>query len=137
MEDALFRQDTIAAPSTPAGRGAIGVIRVSGPETLEILEPLWVGKALASLPPRRLTLGRLRSAGGDLLDEVLLARMPAPNSYTGEEMMEIHCHGNPHLLKSVLAEIYRRGARAAEPRADRTHAAIAIHGRHPAIPASA
>ncbi|MCB9783246.1 MAG: tRNA uridine-5-carboxymethylaminomethyl(34) synthesis GTPase MnmE [Candidatus Omnitrophica bacterium] len=115
MEEYLFRQDTIAAPSTPAGRGAVAVVRVSGPDTLKILHPLWLGRDLKTLVPQRFSLGRIKTSNGELIDEVLLVRMVAPHSYTGEEMAEIHCHGNPHLVKALLAELYRQGARGAEP----------------------
>lgn len=115
MEDHLFRQDVIAAVSTPLGRGAVGIIRLSGPGSVEFLRPLWRGRDLDRLPASRLTLGKLVDRNGAILDETLLVRMRAPRSYTGEEMVEIHCHGNPRLLKSILSELYALGVRPAEP----------------------
>ncbi len=115
MEEFLFRQDTIAAISSPAGRGAIGIIRLSGPDCCDGLTGLWVGKNLEDLPSHHFTLGKMCGENSDLLDEVLLVRMRAPHSYTGEEMVEIHAHGNPHVLKAILFQLYQQGMRASEP----------------------
>ncbi len=115
MSDFLFRQDTIVAISTPPGRGAIGIIRMSGPQVLEILSPIWRGRTPEKLPPRRFTLGELAGANDQLLDQALLVRFTAPDSYTGEEMVELHCHGNPLLLGDILRLIISHGGRPAEP----------------------
>lgn len=115
MSDFLFRQDTIAAISTPAGRGAIGIIRISGPQTCEVLAPFWHGKSLREIPCRVFSLGQLNDTNGDPLDQALLVRFEAPGSYTGEDMVELHCHGNPSLLGEILRLLFSAGARPAEP----------------------
>ena len=109
--------DTIAAVATPPGTGGIGIVRVSGGKSAEIaaslFQPSRPGLALES---HRLRHGRIVSArSGNVLDEVLVALMKKPQSYTGEDVLEIHCHGNPLILQAVLAEVVRAGARLAEP----------------------
>ena len=115
MADYLFRQDTIGAIATPPGRSAIGIIRISGPETCASLSPLWRGRDLSDLAPRTLSLGRIETRDGEILDEVLLAVMKAPHCYTGEDMAEIHCHGNPRILAAILRALVQEGVRTAEP----------------------
>jgi tRNA modification GTPase len=115
MSDFLFRQDTIAAIATPVGRGAIGIIRLSGPAILEVLSPIWRGKSLEVKKPRTFSLGNLVDSNGTLLDQALLVHFIAPNSYTGEDMAELHCHGNPSLLGDILRLLVARGVRPAEP----------------------
>ena len=114
MSDFLFRQDSIAAISTPPGRGAIGIIRLSGPQVIGILSSVWRGKDLRELPPRTFTLGHLADTDGHLLDQGLLVCFSAPDSYTGEDMVELHCHGNPSLMGDILRLLVSRGARLAE-----------------------
>ncbi len=115
MSDYLFRQDTIAAIATPAGRGAIGIIRISGSQVLQVLSPIWKGKAPSSLQPRTFSLGEIHDLEGGLLDQALLVRFAAPDSYTGEDMAELHCHGNPSLLADILRLLVSMGVRPAEP----------------------
>ncbi|MEO8716928.1 MAG: tRNA uridine-5-carboxymethylaminomethyl(34) synthesis GTPase MnmE [Burkholderiales bacterium] len=103
--------DTIAAIATPPGRGAIGIVRVSGSDAPEIARRL-----LGSLPrPRIATLAGARNANGELLDEGLALYFPAPHSYTGEQAFEFHGHGGLMVLQSVLAACVDAGARLAEP----------------------
>jgi len=103
---------TIFAPATAAGRAAIAVIRVSGPEA---------GAALAALagplpPPRRASRRVLRAAGGEALDDGLVLWMPGPASYTGEDMAEFHVHGGRAVVEAVLAALGALpGLRPAEP----------------------
>lgn len=115
MTDYFFREDSIAAISTPIGRGAIGIVRVSGSDCFQIISELWEGPSLDSLLPHSLKLGRITTSRGELLDEAMIAKMVAPRSYTGEDLVEIHCHGNPSLLKALMGELVRRGVRPAEP----------------------
>lgn len=115
MSDFMFREDPIAAISTPAGRGAIGIVRLSGSGVDRVLAPLWCGRPLQEIPPRTFSLGKVARPGGDLIDEVLLVRFPAPNSYTGDDMAELHCHGNPGLLAEILKSLISQGARPAQP----------------------
>jgi tRNA modification GTPase len=110
--------DTIAAVATPAGRGALSVIRVSGPDTVarvaRAIKPC--RRPLAKLKPWRLNLARAHDpATGSLIDEVLLAVFKGPKSYTGEDMIEISCHGNPQVVRSVLEALISTGIRLAEP----------------------
>ena len=108
--DELAR-DTIAAIATPAGRGGIGVIRVSGPRVPDIARAL-----LGSLPqPRRATYAGFRDAGGSVLDRGLALYFPAPRSYTGEAVLELQGHGGPLVLQEVLGACLDAGARLAEP----------------------
>ncbi len=103
--------DTIAAIATPPGRGAIGIVRVSGARAAEIARQL-----LGRVPrPRVATLGAARDARGELLDEGLSLYFPAPHSYTGEPGFEFHGHGGPTVLQSVLSACLDAGARLAEP----------------------
>jgi tRNA modification GTPase len=103
--------DTIAAIATPTGRGAIGIVRVSGAKAPEVARRV-LGKVPA---PRVAALAEARDAGGELLDEGLALYFPAPHSYTGEHAFEFHGHGGPMVLQSVLAACANAGARLAEP----------------------
>ena len=103
--------DTIAAIATPPGRGALGIVRVSGPQAPEIARRL-----LGRLPaPRIATYGPARDAAGKVLDDGLALYFAAPHSYTGEHSLEFHGHGGPVVLRSVLAACLDAGARLAEP----------------------
>jgi tRNA modification GTPase len=103
--------DTVAAIATPAGRGAIGIVRVSGP-----LAPDIARRLLGRLPqPRFATYAVARDAAKQLLDEGLALYFPAPHSYTGEHVLEFQGHGGLVVLQSVLAACLDAGARLAEP----------------------
>jgi tRNA modification GTPase len=104
-------RETIAAIATPAGRGGIGVVRVSGP-----LAPRIAQQILGALPAaRHATRAIFRDAHAAALDEGLALYFPAPNSYTGEHVLELQGHGGPAVLRSVLAACIGAGARLAEP----------------------
>ncbi|MFQ5691620.1 MAG: tRNA uridine-5-carboxymethylaminomethyl(34) synthesis GTPase MnmE [Nitrospinota bacterium] len=113
------RPDTIAAIATPPGEGAIGIVRVSGPEAARLAGRVFRsrgGKPVRELIPRALHHGRVTDPDtGETLDECLLAVMPAPNSYTGEDVVEIHAHGGPVSLRAILGLLVDLGARPAEP----------------------
>ena len=103
--------DTIAAIATPAGRGGIGVIRLSGPLTSSIAQGI-----LGELPePRRAALRVFRDARGDMLDGGLALYFPAPASFTGEDVLELHAHGGPVVMDMLLARTLELGARPALP----------------------
>jgi tRNA modification GTPase len=103
--------DTIAALATPTGTSAIAVVRISGPDTMRI-----AGELSGAAPlPRRLRRVDYPTAHGELLDEVLLVYFAAPKSYTGEDSLEISCHGNPFIAQKILEDLFRRGCRAANP----------------------
>jgi len=104
---------TIAAISTAPGVGAIGVVRLSGPEAFQIADRLFVGKRKVSqMAQRTLQPGRI-VRDGRVLDQVVLSVMHAPDSYTGEDVVEISCHGNPLILRDVLDAVIAAGARLA------------------------
>jgi len=115
MADFLFREDSIAALSTPPGRGAIGIIRISGQQSIRAVQKLWQGGPIDQLPPRTLSLGTITTESGEPIDEAFVAYMPAPNSYTGEDVVEVHCHGNPTIQTEILRSLTQLGVRPAEP----------------------
>ncbi|HEY8142376.1 MAG TPA: tRNA uridine-5-carboxymethylaminomethyl(34) synthesis GTPase MnmE [Kofleriaceae bacterium] len=107
--------ETIAAIATPPGSGGIGVVRVSGPEAVSVVARL-VGREAHDLPDRTLVHAVARDpASGERLDEVLVAVMRAPRSYTGEDVAEVHGHGGPVNMGRLLRAALSAGARAAEP----------------------
>ncbi len=108
--------ETIVAPATAEGEGAIGVIRISGPRALKLLSTLFhpAAKHSAPLEPFRLYPGWLAETGRRI-DQVMAAVMPGPKSYTGEDMAEINCHGGRAVISAILDGLIRRGARLAEP----------------------
>jgi tRNA modification GTPase len=110
-----FSTDTIAAIATPAGRGGVGIVRVSGPLTRAIMRAV-VGRELA---PRQAHYGPFRENGGDaasaVLDVGIALFFPNPNSFTGEDVLELQGHGGPVILDCLLRETIRLGARLARP----------------------
>jgi tRNA modification GTPase len=107
--------DTIAAISTPFGEGAIAVLRLSGTETVEIAGKIFRGKKpIAELVPRVQHFGMVME-GERKLDEVLLTIFYTPHSYTGEDVVEIACHGGVLVTRRILEVLLRNGARPAEP----------------------
>ncbi len=103
--------DTIIALSTPPCVAALAVLRLSGPESRAIAGALTAEK---NWPPRRALYRTLRDEG-KILDDAVLTFWPAPGSYTGEETVEISCHGNPHIAEAILRACLARGARLARP----------------------
>lgn len=110
--------DTITAIATPIGMGGIAIIRISGDDAVEIagkITFLKSGKPLSALESHKLALADVkRLSDGEILDEVLVAVMRAPHSYTGENVVEINCHGGYFVAKAVLEELFKAGARQAE-----------------------
>jgi tRNA modification GTPase len=107
--------DTITAVSTPPGRGGIGVVRISGPCALEIGSRLFLSDSFDPIPhPNRAYVGFVVS-GNIQLDRAVLTYFKAPHSYSGEDVVELSCHGSPVILAQVIDLILRAGARAAEP----------------------
>lgn len=109
--------DTIAAVATPPGRGGVGIVRLSGPASLAIASRLFQSARpdFTGPLPYRLHHGTLRAPSGRVLDEAMIAFMPGPGSYTGEDTVEFHCHGSPTVLGAVLAAALACGARPAGP----------------------
>lgn len=112
-----MNQDTICAIATAQG-GAIGCIRVSGPEAIEITSriftPAAMGKKLKDSKPYTLTFGRIHE-GSEIIDEVLVSLFRTPHSYTGENSTEITCHGSVYILQKVLQLLITNGCRMAQP----------------------
>lgn len=113
----MMNQDTICAIATAQG-GAIGSIRVSGPDaisiTSRIFTPAKSGKTLTESKPYTLTFGRIYD-GGEIIDEVLVSLFRAPHSYTGEDCTEITCHGSSYILQRVMQLLIHQGCRMAQP----------------------
>lgn len=106
--------DTIVALATPPGIGAIGVIRLSGTEAITIANELFPSKDLLSQPSHTLHVGFLKEKE-NVIDEVVLSLFKNPKSYTGEDVVEISCHGSPYVQQQVIAVCVRKGARLAKP----------------------
>ena len=104
--------DTIVALATPPGIGAIGVIRVSGPDCFRVVGRLFPSKDLGQQPSHTLHVGFLKE-GDETLDEVVVSLYRGPRSYTGEDVIEVSCHGSPYVLERVIQAILRQGARLA------------------------
>ncbi len=103
--------ETIVAAATPPGRGGVAIVRISGPATREIARAM-----LSALPePRYATNSVFRAADGSALDEGLALYFAAPASYTGEDVLELQCHGGPVLVEALIARALELGARRAQP----------------------
>ena len=113
----IKNEDTICAPATVPGTGAISVIRVSGPEALSIADKVISCRkgTIAEAPGYTIKFGNIYDASGALLDEVLVSIFRAPLSYTGENSVEISCHASSYIVSSVMDLLYAAGCRAAEP----------------------
>lgn len=110
-------ETTIAAISTPPGTGGIGIIRVSGPQALQIASRVFrhpKGRDVAALPGYHCMLGRVFDQNGEF-DDCILTRYKAPRSYTGEEVVELSCHGGSYLLQRLLRATLAQGAQLAAP----------------------
>ena len=104
-----LQTDTIAAISTPTGPGAIGILRLSGPEAVPIAEKCFKslgGKGLREHRPRELVYGDLLDSGGQPIDRVLYTYSLGPSSYTGEDTAEFQCHGSPMVLSLGLEALF-------------------------------
>ena len=115
--------DTIAALATPTGTAALAVIRVSGPDT-KLLATEMLGRPPL---PRRAVHSDYRDRSGALVDDVVLTFFAGPRSYTGEDALELSCHGNPFIAQRILEDLYARGCRPAQP-GEFTQRAF-LHGR--------
>jgi tRNA modification GTPase len=108
--------DTIVAPATPYGIGGIAVVRLSGQQALLVFNKLLNNNDLRlGLKPRHATLVYLQDENGIAIDESIVTFFEAPNSYTGEDLIEISCHGNPVVVDKVISSCCHVGARIAEP----------------------
>jgi tRNA modification GTPase len=107
-------EDTIVALATPPGVGAIGVIRLSGKNSLHIINQLFPSKDLCKEPSHSLHVGFIKEDGKEI-DEVVISLFKTPKSYTGEDIVEISCHGSPYVQQQVIDACIRQGARLAKP----------------------
>lgn len=110
----MNNQDTIIALSTPPGSGAIGVIRLSGPDAITLANQVFVGKDLEKQDSHTLHFGLLKD-GDQLVDEVVAGIFVAPKSYTKENIVEISCHGSNYIIEQIINILIAKGARAAKP----------------------
>ncbi len=111
-----FTEDTIAAVATPSGTGAISVIRVSGPQTFDALDSIFVGKGrIAEADSHTIHYGKIRNKSGTEIDDVLISVFKNPHSYTGEDVVEISTHGNAIITKKILEILLGENVRLAEP----------------------
>lgn len=106
--------DTIVAPATPYGIGGIAVVRLSGPQSLLIVNKL-INNNHLGLKPRYATLVNIQDEDGVVIDESVVTFFKAPNSYTGEDSIEISCHGSPVVVDKIISTCCLFGARIAEP----------------------
>jgi tRNA modification GTPase len=108
---AQLNRDTIVAAATPPGRGGVGIVRISGPAVTRVAVAL-----LGALPPpRHATLAGFRDAAGETLDNGLALYFPAPHSYTGEDVLELHGHGGPVVMNELIERAVALGTRRALP----------------------
>lgn len=110
----LITDDTIVALSTPTGRGAIGVIRLSGPQSVEISQKLFPALALHTAATHTLHFGII-TEGAEVIDEAVVGIFKAPKSYTCQDVIEISCHGSPYIIQKTLQLLIKHGARPAKP----------------------
>ncbi len=110
-----MQNDTIAAIATAPGRGGVGIIRISGKDALLIIDRLFRSSksGFTELKPYRLHHGHVYDLDGICIDEVMVAFMPGPGSYTGEDVVEINCHGSPLVLATLLEAVFAAGAQPA------------------------
>lgn len=109
-------EHTIAAISTPVGVGGISVIRISGSNAFSVAKSMFKSKTpFESIKSHTVTYGTVQDEKGNTLDHVLLLKMQAPKTYTGEDTVEIHCHGGIYVTKKILAMAYANGAHPAQP----------------------
>src|SRR5271163_30239 len=112
----MYATDTIVAPATPPGRGAVAIIRLSGPAAITIARTLWHPFSGGSAPSRALRLGEIRDPRtGAALDRAMCVVFPAPRTLTGEDVAELHCHGGVYLVRRIVGLAADAGARLADP----------------------
>ena len=108
--------ETIAAAATAPGEAGIGIIRISGPDACSILRKIFryrSGKCPEYFEPRRMIYGEICD-NGEMIDEAMVVYMKSPHTYTGEEVVEIQCHGSPVTLRQILSLVIREGASPAD-----------------------
>lgn len=114
-ESPIQQERAIAAIATPIGEGGISVIRVSGKDAISLVDKTFVGKDLATKAGYTVHFGKIVDENGETIDEVLATIFRSPYSYTGEDTVEVSCHGGVLITQAVLERLLKAGARAAEP----------------------
>src|SRR5476651_1949387 len=109
----MSNDQTIVALATPNGIGAIGIIRLSGPQAITIANSVFSGKNLTKQASHTIHLGSIDDDGA-ILDEVLVSLFIAPRSYTRENVVEISCHGSAYIIESIIKLLIKKGARSAK-----------------------
>src|SRR5690606_17570016 len=110
----MANQETIVALATATGNGAIAVIRMSGVDAITIVNQVFKGKDLLQQPSHTIHFGTIRD-GDEVLDEVLVSLFIGPNSFTGEDSVELSTHNSRYIIERVIQLLVREGARAAQP----------------------
>src|ERR1700753_3463951 len=110
----MNHEKTIVALATPAGSGAIGIIRLSGPDAITIAQSVFKGKDLTKQESHTIHFGHIMD-GDVMLDEVLVSLFIAPRSYTRENVVVISCHGSKYIIEAIIKLLIKKGARAAKP----------------------
>ena len=107
--------DTIIALATPPGIGALAIIRIAGPKTFELVDKYFIGAHLAKSPSHTIHFGKLIDEDERVLDECLTFLFRGPNSYTGDDIIEISCHGSDYIIQSIIQVFLKAGVRMANP----------------------
>ncbi|MDE6636719.1 MAG: 50S ribosome-binding GTPase [Muribaculaceae bacterium] len=107
--------DTIVALATPAGKGALAIIRISGPDAFRITDSVWKGAKLSECSSHSAHLGYILDDDGNVLDQGVATVFKGPKSFTGEDIVELTLHGSSWIIREVTNLLLRKGARAAEP----------------------
>src|SRR6201985_3058765 len=110
----MTNEQTIVALATPSGSGALGIIRLSGPDAITIAQSVFKGKDLTKQESHTIHFGHIMD-GEVTLDEVLVSLFIAPRSYTRENVVEISCHGSQYIIESIIKLLIKKGAKAAKP----------------------
>ena len=113
--NSISDNSTICAVASPAGRGGIAVIRLSGPDSLSIVEKAFSGAHKLSKNPRNAVYGEYSSIGNEILDDMVAIYFKSPHSFTGEDTVELSLHGSTWIQREVLNDLVKRGARIAGP----------------------
>ncbi|MBR1804659.1 MAG: tRNA uridine-5-carboxymethylaminomethyl(34) synthesis GTPase MnmE [Muribaculaceae bacterium] len=113
MERNIIVNDTICAIATPQGVGGIAVARVSGPQAIDIVARRWQGKPLDAMPSHTAHLGHITDSNGQVLDQVVLTLYRGPHSFTGEDVVEIACHGSRWIQQQLIISLIDAGCRSA------------------------
>lgn len=107
--------DTIVAAATPTGGGALGIVRISGPDAVAIVDKAWQGIRLADVATHTAHLGYIKDEKGEILDQAVATVFKGPRSFTGEDCVELTLHGSAWIMREVINLLLRHGARGAEP----------------------